>query len=78
MDIARLRKECEYDPEGDTGVDSLIDYKDALEGAYDSLWSQVVVARGVLLGLYEGWDEYDSGTRVEEVQRALSILGATV
>ena len=29
--LEALRRECEYDPEGDTGVDSLIGYKDALE-----------------------------------------------
>lgn len=39
--LAALREDCGYDPEGDTGVDSLIDYKDALEdrfyGAHEAL-----------------------------------------
>ena len=35
--LAELREECGYDPDGDTGVDSLIDYKDALEGEYLAL-----------------------------------------
>jgi hypothetical protein len=35
--IADLQAECEYDPEGDSTIDSLIAYKDALEDLYASL-----------------------------------------
>jgi hypothetical protein len=29
--LTELREACEYDPQGDSSVDSLIDYKNALE-----------------------------------------------
>lgn len=32
--LTELQEAAGYDPEGDTGIDSLIDYKNALEDAY--------------------------------------------
>lgn len=37
QEIAELMEACGYDDESDTGVDSLIDYKNALEDAYVAL-----------------------------------------
>lgn len=44
-----LAASCGYDPEGDTGVDSLIDYKDALEDELDRIEGIVRASLGVTL-----------------------------
>lgn len=71
VDLDALREECEYDPLGDSTIDSLIAYKDALEDLIPS--SGVTLpdfsgpapendrARAIEIAETEAWTSWENG-----------------
>lgn len=70
--ITELQEACGYDPDGDTGVDSLIDYKDALEALAAELlareaWTYVwITCDGPSLGAVYSSQEAATDAAFEE------------
>ena len=79
MNLDRLRAAAGYDPEGDTGIDSLIDYKDALEDAVsaaeNTLNELLAEARKVMEADNARWEALAVGQDSEEAEASGVLIG---
>ena len=77
--IEDLQEECEYDPEGDSPIDNLIAYKDALEDRLGYAEEEIAVAlrcaENEVARDLEYWTELATGQDSEEAEASGALEG---